>query len=90
MQRDSSHDLDALPGELVAALAEAGIEARGEVALRMALEERIPGYSLYRLTPAAAKRWKCRYRLMADAGYVDGQSVAEVYARALLGAWSGN
>lgn len=73
-----------LAPELVAALEARGVIAFDEVSLRLALEQRVPGYNLFRLTPAAVKRWKCRYRLMFDAGYVDGQSVAEVYARGLL------
>lgn len=73
-----------LAPDLVAALSERGITAHDEVSLRLAVEQRVPGYNLFRLTPAAAKRWKCRYRLMFEAGYVDGQSVAEVFARGLL------
>jgi hypothetical protein len=55
-----------------------------EVGLRILLEAHVPGYDLHRLTPAAAKRWKTRYRLMIDAGYYDGATPAEAYARALL------
>ncbi|MBA3822991.1 MAG: hypothetical protein H0X24_03680 [Ktedonobacterales bacterium] len=55
-----------------------------EVGLRLLLEAHVAGYDLHRLTPAAAKRWKTRYRLMIGAGYYDGASPAEVYARALL------
>ena len=55
-----------------------------EVALREALEARVPGWDLHRLTPAAAKRWKCRYRLLMGNGYYDGATAAEAYARALL------
>lgn len=77
-----------LPDELVERLAAAGVAARDEVALRRALERRVPGYNLFRLTPAAVKRWKCRYRILLAAGYYDGQSAAEVYARALLAAIS--
>ena len=73
-----------LPDDVVAALTERGIVVSGEVALRLALEERLPGYTLYRLTPAAARRWKCRYRIMFEATYFDCQTVAEAYARALL------
>ncbi|HEY7982558.1 MAG TPA: hypothetical protein VID73_00235 [Ktedonobacterales bacterium] len=75
-----------LPGDLAAALAARGLPARGEVALRRALESHLPGYSLYRLLPAAARRWKTRYRLMSGATYHDGQTAAEAYARALLAA----
>jgi hypothetical protein len=78
-----------LPGELVAALMARGLPASGEVALRRALEAHLPGYSLYRLLPAAARRWKTRYRLMAGDAYYDGQTAAEAYARALLAAERG-
>lgn len=78
-----------VPDELRDALVERGILDHDEVALRQALEQRVPGYNLFRLTPAAAKRWKCRYRILLDAGYYDGQSAPEVYARALLVAIDG-
>lgn len=74
---------DGLPDDLAAVLARLGVERRDEVSLRRALEARVFGYNLYRLTPAAARRWKCRYRILLDAGYYDGQSAAEAYARAL-------
>ncbi len=61
-----------------------GVAADDEVALRRLLEAHVAGYTLYRLTPAAARRWKARYRIMLAATYLDCQSVAEAYARALL------
>lgn len=73
-----------VPEDVAATLAAHGIAARDEVALRLALEEHLPGYTLYRLTPAAVRRWKCRYRIMFEATYFDCQTVAEAYARALL------
>lgn len=73
-----------LPGEVAEQLNANGITAHDEVTLRCVLEQHIPGYSLYRLMPAAIKRWKCRYRVILDTGYYDGQSVREAYARALL------
>lgn len=73
-----------LPDDVEAALAAHGVTARDEVALRLALEARLPGYTLYRLTPAAARRWKCKYRIMFEETYFDCQTVAEAYARALL------
>jgi hypothetical protein len=73
-----------LPDDVEAALSACGISVRGEVGLRLALEEHLKGYTLYRLTPAAARRWKCRYRIMFEATYFDCQTVAEAYARALL------
>jgi hypothetical protein len=75
-----------LPADLAEALRARGLPASGEVALRRALERHLPRYSLYRLLPAAAKRWKTRYRLMAGDGYHDGQTAAEAYARGLLAA----
>jgi hypothetical protein len=73
-----------LSGEIRQALAERGISAADEVSLRIALEQRLSAYTLYRLTPAAARRWKCKYRLMFGDTYLDSQTVAEAYARALL------
>lgn len=73
-----------LAPELAAELVVRGVTEHDEAGLRRAFEQRVPGYNLFRLTPAAAKRWKCRYRLLFDAGYVDGQTVVEVYARGLL------
>ena len=77
-----------VPDDVAAALAARGVAARDEVALRLALEAHLLGYTLYRLTPAAARRWKCRYRIMFEATYFDCQTVAEAYARALLEALS--
>lgn len=73
----------ALPEELLADLRARGLPT-DEVALRLALEGRAAGWELFCLTPAAAKRWHCRYRLLMAGGYFDGQSAAEAYARALL------
>lgn len=84
MTSSASSEESDLPADLRDALALRGIVETGEVALRQALEERVPGYSLYRLTPAARKRWKCRYRILLEAGYYDGDLPSEVYARALL------
>lgn len=75
---------DRLPDDVDMALAARGIGVRDEVGLRLALEEHLNGYTLYRLTPAAARRWKCRYRIMFEATYFDCQTVAEAYARALM------
>ena len=73
-----------LPEDVGVALVVRGIEARDAVTLRQALEKHLKGYTLYRLTPAAARRWKCQYRIMFAATYFDCQTVAEAYARALL------
>ncbi|HEY7342770.1 MAG TPA: hypothetical protein VH591_17985 [Ktedonobacterales bacterium] len=75
---------DQVPRDVDGALAAYGIWVRDEVGLRLALEEHLKGYTLYRLTPAAARRWKCQYRIMFEATYFDCQTVAEAYARALL------
>jgi hypothetical protein len=74
-----------LPNDLAAALRARALP-QDEVALREALEARVAGWDLHRLTPAAARRWKCRYRLMTGMGYYDGATAPEAYARALLAA----
>ena|SRR5215468_4473033 len=86
MPRRPLEDEAPFPDDLAQALAAQGIATTGEVALRRALEQHLPGYNLYRLTPAAARRWKCDYRILLDVGYYDGQSAAEAYGRALLAA----
>jgi hypothetical protein len=73
-----------LPEDVQRALSDRGINATGEVALRLLLEGYVSSYNLFRLSPAAARRWKCRYRVLLEAGYCDGMTVAEAYARALL------
>jgi hypothetical protein len=73
-----------LPDEIQRVLTERGVIAMDEVGLRVELEQRLPAYTLYRLTPAASRRWKCKYRLMFGDTYLDCQTVAEAYARALL------
>lgn len=73
-----------LNAELQARLATHGIVASFESALREALEESIETYTLSRLGPWPARRWKCLYRLMTREQMYDGQSVEEVYALALL------
>lgn len=73
-----------LPSDVVARLAEAGVTDTGEVALRRELERRTTSYTLFRLPPAAARKWKARYRIMLAAEYLDCQTVAEAYARAVL------
>jgi hypothetical protein len=81
---DDAYRGDELPPDIAAKLAGSGVSATDEVSLRRELERHLPGYTLYRLMPAAARRWKCRYRIMFGATYFDCQSVAEAYARALL------
>lgn len=77
------HD-EPLPPDVVDQLAAHSITSLGEVELRHELERRISSYTLFRLPPAAARKWKARYRIMLAADYLDCQSVAEAYARALL------
>lgn len=72
--------------ELLSLLAERGITAHGEVELRLELERHAPSYTLVRLTPAAARKWKARYRLLLATEILDAQTVAEAYARAILSA----
>lgn len=73
-----------LPADVIERLASHDIALSGEVELRRLLEAHAQTYTLYRLTPAAARKWKARYRIMIGATYLDCQSVAEAYARALL------
>ena len=73
-----------LPEDVQRALSKRGITATGEVELRRLLERYASSYNLFRLSPAAARRWKCRYRVLLEAGYCDGMTVVEAYARALL------
>lgn len=74
-----------LSEELRTRLAAYGIAASDETALRKALEAQIETYTLFKLAPWPARRWKCHYRLMMKDQMYDGQSVEEVYALALLG-----
>ena len=70
--------------ELHKELAKYNITARGEVALREALEAHVETYILIKLAPWPARRWKCRYRLLMGEKMHDAQSAAEAYALALL------
>jgi hypothetical protein len=74
----------ALPADVVERLNAYDMRQNGEVELRRLLETYAQTYTLYRLPPAAARKWKARYRIMIGAVYLDCQSVAEAYARALL------
>lgn len=73
-----------LNSELYSRLVSCGVAARDEIALREALEMHIETYTLFKLAPWPARRWKCHYRLMMRDQMYDGQSVEEVYALALL------
>ena len=73
-----------LPETLQHELMQHGITIFDEVALRQVLEQRAETYTLIRLAPWPARRWKCQYRLMLGDTMYDAQSVAEAYALALL------
>jgi hypothetical protein len=73
-----------IAGELQRQLAGYGIVDYEEVALREALEARCETYTLIKLAPWPARRWKCHYRLMMGDGMYDAQTVAEAYALSLL------
>ena len=75
-----------LPTELQAQLAQHAINDYGEVALREALEAHSQTYTLIKLAPWPARRWKCHYRLMLGDKIYDAQSAAEAYALGLLAA----
>ena len=72
--------------ELQLQLARRGITTLDEVALREALEARVPTYTLIKLAPWPARRWGCRYRLLIGEKIYDAQSVLEAYALGLLAA----
>ncbi len=73
-----------VPEQLQRELAQHGITPLDEIALREALEQRVETYTLIKLAPWPARRWKCHYRLMMGEAMYDAQSVAEAYALALL------
>ena len=73
-----------IPPELQTQLAQHGITNYGEVALREALEAHCETYTLIKLAPWPARRWKCHYRLMMGDKFYDAQTAAEAYALGLL------
>jgi hypothetical protein len=73
-----------IPQSLQTQLTEAGIQNFSEAALREALETHAETYTLIKLAPWAARRWKCHYRLMMGAAIYDAQSADEAYALGLL------
>lgn len=75
-----------IPEELQLRLAQNGITAFDEVALREALEAHVPTYTLIKLAPWPSRRWKCHYRLLIGEKIYDAQSVMEAYALGLLAA----
>jgi hypothetical protein len=84
LDEDASTPDAELPADVIAALDRRGITARDEAALRRAVERHLHSFTLIRLMPAAARRWKCRYRIMFGDTYCDCQTVPEAYARTLL------
>jgi len=74
-----------ISAQLQTRLAQHGITNLGEVALREALEAHCETYTLIKLAPWPARRWKCQYRLMIGDKIYDAQSAAEAYALGLLG-----
>ena len=73
-----------IPEALQDQLRHHGISDCGEVALREQLESRVETYTLIKLAPWPARRWKCRYRLLVGDKMYDAQSAAEAYALGLL------
>lgn len=73
-----------LSAELQQQLAHYGTTDLSEVALREALEACVETYTLIRLAPWAARRWKCQYRLMLGDQMYDAQSATEAYALGLV------
>lgn len=78
-----------LPEEMQARLTRLGMPAFDEVALREALEARVETYTLIKLAPWPARRWKCRYRLLMGEKMYDAPSAAEAYALGLLATLQG-
>ncbi|HJT54992.1 MAG TPA: hypothetical protein VJ761_00745 [Ktedonobacteraceae bacterium] len=73
-----------IPEELQRQLTRHGITTFDEIALREALEAHVPTYTLIKLAPWPARRWKCHYRLLLGEKIFDAQSIAEAYALGLL------
>jgi len=65
-----------------------GITNFDEVALREALEAHVETYTLVKLAPWPARRWKCHYRLLIGDKMYDAQSAVEAYVLGLLAALS--
>jgi hypothetical protein len=73
-----------IPDRLLEELAKFNITARDEVSLRETLEAHIDTYTLIKLAPWPARRWKCKYRLLLGDKMYDAQSPSEGYAMAIL------
>jgi hypothetical protein len=70
--------------QLQTQLTQHGITVSGEIELREALEARAGTYTLIKLAPWPARRWKCHYRLLIGDRIYDAQSPSEAYAMAIL------
>lgn len=77
-----------IPETLQRQLARHGITSVDEVALREALETRVETYTLIKLAPWPARRWKCHYRLLIGEKMYDAQSAAEAYALGILSSFT--
>ena len=75
-----------IPQLLQTQLIQMGINDFSEAALREALETHVETYTLIKLAPWAARRWKCHYRLMMRNAMYDAQSAVEAYALGLQAA----
>lgn len=84
MEPSSAQHTPLLPETLRDQLCQHGITRFDEIALREALEARCETYTLIKLAPWPARRWKCRYRLLMGDAIHDAQSAAETYALGLL------
>lgn len=73
-----------LPDDLQLQLAYHDITLNDEVGLREALEKYAETYTLIKLAPWPARRWKCHYRLLIGDKMYDAQTAAEAYALGLL------
>ena len=73
-----------LSEELRTQLTQHGITSFDEVSLREALEAHTETYTLIKLAPWPARRWKCHYRLLIGDRIYDAQSPSEAYAMAIL------
>jgi hypothetical protein len=70
--------------QLYTQLTQHGITVSGEIELREALEALAETYTLIKLAPWPARRWKCHYRLLIGDRIYDAQSPSEAYAMAIL------
>jgi len=77
-----------IPETLQHQLAQHGITSADEVTLREALESRVETYTLIKLAPWPARRWKCHYRLLLGEKMYDAQSAAEAYALGFLSSFT--